>query len=76
MKARAPFASILKSFSCGSVYEFAAKVNFLSSVIAFVELVHKSRYHCELHHGRRKGGKATLILKISPKKVVFLVSSG
>ena len=76
MNARAPFASILKSFSSGAEYEFATKVNFLSSVTAFAELVHKSRYHCELHHERRKGDKVPWILKLSPKKVVFLVSSG
>ena len=47
MKARAPFASILKSL-CGAVYEFATKVYFLSSVTAITELVHKCRYYCEL----------------------------
>ena len=33
------------------LYEFATKVYFLSysSVITFVELVHKCRYHCKLH---------------------------
>ena len=36
-------ASILKSFSSGAVYEFAAKVYFLSFVRAFSELVHKCR---------------------------------
>ena len=48
MKARAPFASILKSFLYGVVYEFATKVYFLSSVTAFAELAQKC-YHCELH---------------------------
>ena len=46
MKARAPFASILKSFSSGAVYEFVTKMYFLSSVAAFAELVQKSRYYC------------------------------
>ena len=55
MKARAPIASILKSFSGWAACEFATKLYFLSSVAAFAELVHKSRYHCKLHHGRRKG---------------------
>jgi len=72
MKARAPHASILKSISSGAVYEFATKVYFLSSVTAFAELVHKSRYHSELHHGRRKGSQGPWILKISPKKGCFL----
>jgi len=76
LKARAPFASILKPFSSEAVYEFATKLYFLSSVTAFAESVHKSRYHYELHHGPRKGGKASWILKISPKKVVISVSSG
>ena len=49
MKARAPFASILKSFSSGAVYEFATKMYFLSSVADFAELTHKCYYHCELH---------------------------
>jgi len=49
MKARAPFASILKSFSCGAVYEFATKVCFLSSVAVFAQVAEKCRYHCELH---------------------------
>jgi len=40
MKARAPFASILKSFSSGAVYEHATKVCFLSSVTDFAELAH------------------------------------
>jgi len=71
MKARAPFASISKSFSSGAVYEFATKVYFLSSVTAFAELVHKSRYDCELHHGRQ----GPLDFEISPKKGCFLVSS-
>jgi len=35
-------------------------VYFLSSVTAFAELVHKSRYHCELNHGRRKGSQGPL----------------
>jgi len=48
MKARALFASILKSFSSGAVYEFATQVYFLSSVTAFDELAHKCRYHREL----------------------------
>jgi len=49
MKACAPFASILKSFSSGAGYEFVTKVCFLWSVTAFAELAHKSRYHCEHH---------------------------
>ena len=48
-KARAPFASILKYFSSGPVYQYATKVYFLSSVTAFAELAHKCRYHRELH---------------------------
>jgi len=48
MEARAPFASILKSFSSGAVYGFASKVYFLSTITAFAELTHKCRYHCEL----------------------------
>jgi len=40
IKARAPFASILKSFSSGAEYECATKVHFLSSVIGFPELSH------------------------------------
>jgi len=75
MKVRAPVASILKSFSSRAVYEFATRIYFLSSVTTFAELVHKSRYHCELHHGRRNGGQVPWIVIISPKKVVFLVSS-
>jgi len=59
-----------------AVYEFCPKVYFLSSVTAFAELVHKSCYRCELHHGCRKRGKALWILKISPNKVAFLLSSG
>jgi len=31
------------------LYELATKVYFLSSVTTFAELVHKCRYHCELH---------------------------
>jgi len=76
MKARAPFASILKSFASEAVYEFATKVYFLSSVTAFSESVHKSRYHCEPTMGVRRGGKVRWILKISLKKVVLLVSTG
>ena len=49
MKARAPFASILKSFSNGAIDEFATKVYFLSSVTAFAEFAHKCRLHCILH---------------------------
>jgi len=48
MKARAPFASILK-FLSGAVYEFATNVFFLSYVTAFAELSDKCRYHCQLH---------------------------
>jgi len=40
MKARAPFASNLKSFSSGAVYEFATKVYFLSPATDFAELAH------------------------------------
>jgi len=40
MKAYAPFTSILKSFSSGSVYEFATKVYFLATVTDFAELAH------------------------------------
>jgi len=54
MEARAPFASILKYFSIGAVYEFVTKVYFLSSVTAFAELGYISR--CELHHGRQEAG--------------------
>jgi len=36
MKAHTLFASILKSFSIGAIYEFATKVYFLSSVTARV----------------------------------------
>jgi len=49
MKACAPFASILKSFPSGAVYECATKVYFLSSATAFAELSRKCPYHCELH---------------------------
>jgi len=49
MKVRAPFASILKYFSSGAVYEFATKVYFLSFVTDFDELAHKCCYHGELH---------------------------
>jgi len=56
IKARAPFASVLKSFSSGAVYEFATKVYFLSSITAFAKLMQKSRYHCELYHGHWEGG--------------------
>jgi len=52
MKARVPFAPVLKSiifkWSC-RLYEFAAKVYFRSSVTTFAELKHTCRYHCELH---------------------------
>jgi len=50
-KARAPFASILKSFSSGAyrLYDFATKVYFLSSVTTYAELAYKCCYHCELH---------------------------
>jgi len=54
MKARAPFAFILKSFSSEVVYEFATKVYFLSSVETFAELSHKCRYHCGLHTNESK----------------------
>jgi len=37
-KTRAPFASFLKSYSGGSVYEFAKRVHFLPFVTAFAEL--------------------------------------
>ena len=39
------------------------------SVIRYsvAELVHKSRYHCELHHGRRKGAFCEHFLQISNK---------
>jgi len=39
-KTRAPFASFLKSYSGGSVYEFAKRVHFLSSVTVFAELTY------------------------------------
>jgi len=71
MKARTPFASILKSFSSGAVHEFVTKVDFLPCVTAFAELVHKSRYHCEPTMRVGRGGKASWILKVSPKKGCF-----
>jgi len=40
MKACAPFASILKSFSSGSGYEFVTKMYFLSSITDFGDLAH------------------------------------
>ena len=50
MKARAPSTSFLKSYSgWRSVYKFAKKVHFLSSVTAFAELTYNQyRNHCEL----------------------------
>jgi len=40
MKAGAPLASFSKSYSDGSLYEFAKSVHFLSSVAAFAELTY------------------------------------
>ena len=51
VKARAPFASILKSFGSGAAgyTNLTKKVYYLSSVTTFAELAHKSRCHCEIH---------------------------
>jgi len=38
--ARAAFASFLKLYSGGSIYEFAKRVHFLSSATAFAELTY------------------------------------
>jgi len=73
LKARAPFASILKSFSSGAVYEFAANVYFLSSVTAFAEWAHKCRYHCELHTTEFWNGLELLTTKCA---VFSLVCAG
>jgi len=48
MKTRAPFASILKSFSSGAVYECATKVHFLLTVVGFPELAHIHTTESEL----------------------------
>jgi len=52
MKARAPFASYLKYFSSGAVYEFATKVYFLSSVTDFAELtrIHTTESEMDLNY--------------------------
>jgi len=52
MKARAPFASILKYFSSGAVCEFATKLYFPSSVTDFAELahIHTTEYEMDLNY--------------------------
>ena len=52
MKARAPFATILKSFSSGAVYEFAIRVYFLSFITNFAELanIHTTESEMDLKY--------------------------
>jgi len=49
MKACAPFASILKSFSSGAVYEFATNLHFLSSIKDFAEFVYVHTTESEMN---------------------------
>ena len=50
MKARTPFASILKYFSSGAVGRLYEFVKGVLSVISYIaEVAHKWRYHRELH---------------------------
>ena len=48
MKARAPLAYILKSFSSGDSYECPTKVYFLLSVADFAELAHNYSTESEI----------------------------
>jgi len=48
MKARAPLAYILKSFSSGDSYECPTKVYFLLSVADFAELAHNYSTESEM----------------------------
>ena len=72
MKARALFASMLKSFSSGAVYECATKVCFVSSVTAFAELGRNLVINVNSTMDVGKGGKGPLDFEDFTKKACFL----